>query len=304
MSPYRSRENLVAAFPAPRSSFGPPQTEPLFQLADFIRLLDARRRLIGRIALGTILCALAVVLVLPTIYASSSVVLLDPRKNSITDLSAVLTPPPASDPAAVQNQIQIIASRELAWAVIDRLKLMDDPEFNPAIAQPSLVELLGEMISLLNPRNWFENVTFANGTLSRERVIDTFQRHVSADSQGLSTSIAITATSRDAAKAALIANTMADAYVTSQVADKIGTTTATTDWLNKRLSDLAQQLQIQQEAIQRYKAEHDLNDSAPGNSIIDQQMVGINGQIVAARSELAEKQAINNRIMHIYLRSA
>ncbi len=295
MSPYRSRENLGAALTAPRSRFGPQQTEPLFELADFIRLLDARRRLIGRIALGTVLCALVVVSVLPTIYASSSVVLLDPRKNSITDLSAVLTPP-TSDPASVQNQIQILSSRELAWTVIDRLKLMDDPEFNPAIAQPSLVELLGEMISLLNPGNWFENVTFANSTLSRERVIDRFRRHVSADSEGLSTSIAITATSRDAAKAALIANTMADAYVTSQVADKIGTTTATTDWLNKRLSDLAQQLQIQQEAVQRYKAEHDLNDSAPGNSIVDQQMVGINGQIVAARSELAEKQAINNRI--------
>jgi polysaccharide biosynthesis transport protein len=294
MSSYRPYENLVPASPAPRSSFGP-QTGPHFQLADFIRLLDARRRLIGRVALGTILCALALVIVLPTIYASSSVVMLDPRKNSITDLSAVLTPQ-ASDPAAVQNQIQIITSRELSSNVVDRLKLMGDPEFNPAVAQPSLVELLGEIVSLLNPRNWFENITPADGTLSRDRVIDAFQRHIAADAQGLSTSITITATSRDPAKAALIANTMANAYVTSQVADKIGTTTATTDWLNKRLQDLAQQLQIQQEAVQRYKAEHDLNDSAPGNSIIDQQMVGINSQIVAARSELAEKQAINNRI--------
>jgi Mrp family chromosome partitioning ATPase/LPS O-antigen subunit length determinant protein (WzzB/FepE family) len=135
--------------------------------------------------------------------------------------------------------------------------------------------------------------------LSRDRVIDAFQRHLSADAQGVSTSIVITATSRDAAKTALIANTMADAYVKSQIADKIGTTTATTDWLNKRLQDLAQQLEIQQEAVQRYKAEHDLNDSAPGNSIVDQQMVGINTQIVAARSELAEKQAIDNRIRQL-----
>ena len=48
--------------------------------------------------------------------------------------------------------------------------------------------------------------------------------------------------------------------------------------------------------MQRYKAEHNLNDSAPGNSIVDQQMVGISAQVVAARSELAEKQAINDRI--------
>ncbi|HSS13227.1 MAG TPA: GumC family protein, partial [Rhizomicrobium sp.] len=265
-----------------------------FQFADFIHLLEARRVLILRIALATIVFALTVAILLPTTYASSSVVMLDPRKNSITDLSAVLTPQ-LVDPAAVQNQIQIITSREMAAGVVDRLKLQSDPEFNPDLAAPGLLSLLGDLVTMLNPKNWFE-ITSANGALNRERVIENLQRHVTVDAEGLSTSITITARARDPAKAALIANTFADAYVKSQLADKIGVTTATTGWLNKRLQDLAQQLQIQQEAVQRYKAEHNLNDSAPGNSIVDQQMVGINAQIVAARSELAEKQAINNRI--------
>ena len=46
--------------------------------------------------------------------------------------------------------------------------------------------------------------------------------------------------------------------------------------LNTRLQDLAQQLQAQQEAVQRYKAQNNLNDSAPGNSLVDQQMAAIN----------------------------
>ena len=290
MSPYRARDEMAPAFLPPRS-YAP---TPPFLFADFIHLLEARRVLIVRIALGTILFALGVALLLPTTYASSSVVMLDPRKNSITDLSAVLTPQ-LSDPAAVQNQIQIITSRELAASVADRLKLQDDPEFNPDLANPGLLQLLGDLVTMLNPKNWFE-INPANRTLSRERVIENLQRHVRVDAEGLSTSITITATARQAGKAALIANTYADGYVKSQLADKIGATTATTGWLNKRLQDLAQQLQIQQEAVQRYKAEHNLNDSAPGNSIVDQQMVGINTQIVAARSALAEKQAINNRI--------
>jgi succinoglycan biosynthesis transport protein ExoP len=295
MSPYRPPNELIAAPYAPRGFTPPPYGPASFQLADFIRMLDARRSLIVRVTLGTVLCALAIVMVLPTTYASSSVVILDPRKNNITDLSAVLSPL-GNDPAAVQNQIQIITSRDLAGAVVDRLKLYDDPEFNPAAGQPSLVELVGEMFSLLSPRNWIENDAPVSGAMGRDRVVDALQRHVSADSQGLSTTITITATSRDAAKAALIANTLADAYVKSQVAAKVGATTATTDWLNTRLQDLAQQLQLQEEAIQRYKAEHNLNDSAPGNSIVDQQMVGISAQVVAARSDLAEKEAINDRI--------
>src|SRR6201996_3818303 len=290
MSPYRPPHEYLPAAYAPHG-YAP----PAFQFADFIRLLDARRALIMRVALATILCGLAMALVLPTIYASSAVVMLDPRKNNITDLSSVLAPL-GNDPASVQNQIQIITSRDLAGAVVDRLKLTDDPEFNPALARPNMFQLAGEMLSLLNPKDWSDGDMPVTSGLERDRVVENFQQHISADAQGLSTAITINATSHDASKAALIANTMADVYVKSQVAQKLNASNATTDWLNQRLSDLAQQLEVQQEAIQRYKADHNLNDSAPGNSIVDQQMVGISTQVVQARSDLAEKQAIDDRI--------
>lgn len=295
MSPYRPPHEYLPAAYVPRSYAAPPYAPPAFQFADFIRLLDARRVLILRVALATVLCGLATALVLPTIYASSAVVMLDPRKNNITDLSSVLAPL-GNDPASVQNQIQIITSRDLAATVVDRLKLTDDPEFNTALARPNMIQLAGEMLSLLNPKNWMEGDMPATSGLERDRVIENFQSHVSADAQGLSTAITINATSHDASKAALIANTLADAYVKSQIATKVGATNATTDWLNTRLQDLAQQLEVQEEAVQRYKAEHNLNDAAPGSSIVDQQMVGISAQVVQARSDLAEKQAINDRI--------
>ena len=294
MSPYRP----ITTYVPPPAGYSQPVYAPPpsgFELADLIRLIDARRQLIVRVMLGTILCALAAAMILPTTYTSSSEVMLDPRRNNITELTAVLSQLPA-DPASVQNQLQILQSRDLASIVVERLHLDQDPEYNPALANPSLVQLLGEMGSLINPKNWFENDTPASTHLSRDRIIENFQKHVSANAEGVSTSITITATARDPAKAALIANTLADAYVKSQVATKINASTATTDWLNQRLSDLSQQLQAQEEAVQRYKAEHNLNDSAPGNSIVDQQMVGISTQVVQARSDLAEKQALQDRI--------
>ncbi len=295
MSAYRPTNEFVPTDFAAGRFVAPTHAPASFQFADFVGLLDVRRALILRVALATILCGLAVALALPTVYASSTVVMLDPRKNNITDLSAVLSPL-GNDPASVQNQIQILTSRDLAGSVVDRLKLIDDPEFNPALSRPSATRLMGDLLSLLNPRNWFEAQPSATAGLLRERVIDNFQQHILADPQGLSTAITITATSHDAAKAARIADTMADAYVKSQIATKISATNATTDWLNSRLHDLAQQLQVQEEAVQRYKAEHNLNDAGPGNSILDQQMVGISAAVVQARSDLAEKQAINDRI--------
>jgi uncharacterized protein involved in exopolysaccharide biosynthesis/Mrp family chromosome partitioning ATPase len=272
--------------------YAPPAYAPSgFQLADLIRVLDARRGLILRVTLAIVICALVVALALPTIFSSSATVLLDPRKNSVTDLSAVISPL-TTDPATVQNQIQIITSRGLAASVVDRLKLASDPEFNSAIAAPGL----GDVLSPLNPRNWFDAKLPASAALQRERVIDALRRHVWADAQGLSTTISISASSRDAIKSAQIANAVSDAYVKNQISNKIDATNATTDWLNRRISDLALQLEVQQAAIQRYKATHNLNDSAPGNSIIDQQMVGISGLVVAARSDLAQKEAVASRI--------
>ncbi len=119
---------------------------------------------------------------------------------------------------------------------------------------------------------------------------------MSAGANGLSTAITVTATSRDAGKAARIANEVVHTYIGDQIAIKRSAAGNAASWLNQRISDLSEQLRQQQSAIAAYKAVHGLNDSAPGSSLVDQQMGGINAQIVLARSELAEKQAQSDRV--------
>ena len=196
MSPYRPPSRLPASYAPPPGygpSYGPPPSA--FNLTDFFRLLDARRGLIIRVALATILCAVALAMVQPTTYSSSAVVILDPRKNNVTETTSVLSPL-APDAATMQNQLQILTSRELATTVVDRLKLQDDPEFNPTLARPSLMQLVGQMFSLLHPKNWFGNDMPAPGTLGKDRIVDNFLGHISADAQGLSTAMNVTARSR------------------------------------------------------------------------------------------------------------
>ena len=73
----------------------------------------ARRGTVLRVALAVIVLAVLVALILPRQYTSSAVVMLDQRKNNFTDLSAVLSQLP-TDPATLQNQIQILTSRDIA----------------------------------------------------------------------------------------------------------------------------------------------------------------------------------------------
>src|SRR5580692_8112007 len=110
------------------------ETAPAFRASDVARVARARTGLILAIAALVVAAAFAVLQVWPTLYTASASVMLDPRKNNITDLSAVLSQLP-TDPASLQNQIQILQSRDLAERVIVKLKLYDDPEFTKSVKQ-------------------------------------------------------------------------------------------------------------------------------------------------------------------------
>jgi uncharacterized protein involved in exopolysaccharide biosynthesis/Mrp family chromosome partitioning ATPase len=286
MSPYRPTSTYL-------TGYAPPAAPPGFQFADFVGVLSARRDLILKVALAVIVAAVLTALMLPRQYSSSAVVMLESRKNNITDLSAVLSQLP-TDPATLQNQIQIITSRELAAEVITRLQLYNDPEFNPVLTPPGPSAIF--RLSFWFPQSSQGGAAGGDTNAIHDRILGNFLRHVSADANGLSTAITIYANANDPKKAQDIADALAQAYVDSQVAQQKNANQGTSDWLDKRTNDLAQQLMLEQQAVQAYKARHGLNDSAPGNSLVDQQMAAINAQIVLARSDLAEKQAAMDRV--------
>ncbi len=258
-----------------------------FQFEDMSRIVRTRGRLIRNVALGLFALTLLVLALLPSHYASSALVMLDPRKNNVTDLSAVLSDLP-TDSASVQNQIQVLSSRDLAAQVVDKLDLMQDPEFN---APPTMVAL--------NPVHWLfpSDETEADVEVRQfNNTVDNFLKKLTVSAVGMSTTIEVTFSSRDPAKSARIANALVDAYVEQQLGAKFDATHKTTEWLLQRIRLLAQQVQADEAAVQRYKAENHLNDMADGAPLIDQQMGGIDTQLVQARADLAAKLASYNRI--------
>lgn len=244
--------------------------EAPFGAADLLRVIANRKGLIGLIAILTVLATAAVMFNLPTLYASTAKVMLDPRKNTVADAATVLSAF-STDPSSVQNQLQVLSSRDLAQKVVTKLHLEDDPEFNPA--------LTGKAAG-----NW------------RDSVVNGFLSHLDVALNGASTTIDVTFKSKDPEKAARIANALAKSYTDDQVAVKVTAARKAAQWLSERMHALSAQVQQQEAAIQLYKAENDLLESAPGSSLVDQQLMAINTQLVAAQSDLAEKKAAYERV--------
>jgi uncharacterized protein involved in exopolysaccharide biosynthesis len=274
MSTHVARPESTAP---PEASFGP---------ADFLRVLSERRHLIRNVTIATVVATAAVMFSLPTLYTTSAVVLLDQRKNAVADASSVLSALP-TDPAAVQNQIQVLSSRDLALKVIDKLHLDADPEFNPALGGGGLPDL--------NPLHYLRGGGGGPAD-GREAAVTSFLNHLDVSSLGVSTSLEVSFRSKDPAKAARIANALAKAYTEDQIAVKRDAARQAASWLTERMHQLSAQVQEQESAVQLYKAEHDLVEAADGKSLVDDQLVAINNQLIAAQSDLAEKKAAYDRV--------
>ncbi len=266
-----------------RASFSGTDTDGAdpFRPSDLARLARARMRLILTVTFCVVALAATIVFALPSRYSASSIVMLDPRKNNVADVSAVVSELP-SDPASVQDQIQILTSRDLAGRVIDRLGLANDPEFNPSLAPGLLSSVLG--------------APDRTPQMLRDAEIDALLKHLTVEALGLSTAISITYSASDPEKAARIANAIAGIYISTEVDATLNATRTTTDWLNSRIRQLSRQVQAAEANVEAYKAEHSLHETADGSSLVDQQLTAINGQLVDAKSDLAEKQANLGRI--------
>jgi uncharacterized protein involved in exopolysaccharide biosynthesis len=268
-----------------------------FRFSDLLRVLGERHGLIRTITIAVSGLTLLVLMTLPTLYSTSSVVMLDQRKNNVADLSSVLSALP-TDASSVQNQIQLLSSRELALRVISKLKLYDDPEFNPVLKQDGPPGV-GDVVRLLNPANWGQAQQGGSADSQRDAIVSNFLSRLDVSALGLSTSITVTYTARDPVVAARIANALADAYTEDQVATKVAAARNATQWLTDRMHQMAQQIQIEESAVEQYKAQNNLVDSSAGSSLVDQQLAAINAQLVAAQSDLAEKQATYDRVASV-----
>ena len=235
-----------------------------FQFSDLVRVAGERASLILAVATVFVALTMLALVLWPTTYTATATVMLDPRINAVMQNSAVLSAQP-TDPASVQNQIQLLISRDIAAEVIADLKLSEDPEF----AAPG----------------------FSGEMPSPDDVIDTFEKHLTVSAVGLSTTFTIAFASHDPDKAARIANAIAQAYLQDEVNTQNAASRDTSNWLLARIHVLAHQVQQAESAAQQYKAVNNLTDTGTGNSLVDEQLIGVNSALVAAKSDLAEKQA-------------
>lgn len=250
-------------------------------LHDATLMLRRHMRLIVSTAVAFSVLALLLSFVITPKFQGSAVVLLEPRHTDVVKDESVLSSLPA-DTSVLRSEMDIIQSRTVVDHVIDKLDLLNEPEFNKT-------GFLGK----LNPFNWFSKPRTEEEKLARHRtaVAEQVLGHLDVTNDGRSYSIYVNFSSESPARAALIANTFADEYIVDQLENKYDATTRANKWLNERLSSLKQQVEASEHAVSKFREAKRLILVNGDVTIAEKQMDDITTSLNEARTETSQAEA-------------
>ncbi|WIW47817.1 polysaccharide biosynthesis tyrosine autokinase [Bradyrhizobium sp. 62B] len=219
-------------------------------------------------------------------FTSTASMVIDTRKVQLFQQQSVLGDI-AVDSATVETQVEILKSENISLAVIRDLHLIDDPEFTGAGG--GLIGAVAGLLSAGHASSEFEQTRKALGLFEKNRTVKRL---------GLTYVMEIAYTSKDPAKAARIANAIADAYIVDQLEAKYQATRRASVWLQDRIKELRTQASAAQKAVVDFKTANNIVDTG-GRLMNEQQLAEVNSQLIMAHAATAEAKARMDRISDI-----
>ena len=269
------------AQPAPRTPAG-------FSVLELGRLLWRRRIAIVGAALIGACAAVAIGKGLSPKYLATAQLYVDPRELQLVDRELT---PRAQDVSGlsmvVESQARLITSNNVLLQVIRNTNLDRDPEFGGVSKNifGVLLGLFGLEIPVADPTK-----------VEQMSALDALNRHVTVKKTDRSFIVDIDVWSRDPAKAAMLANALAQAYLTeSRNSQATAARRATTD-LSGRLMELKDRLRKAENALAVYKAQNNFVGTQD-TLISDQQLSASNQRLAAARAATLDAQAKYDQIV-------
>lgn len=227
------------------------------------------------VVVATAALAAGYAVVKPPVYTATTQIILDPRTGN--DGSYAASGGNGVDPMAVDSQVEMLKSRDIARAVTLELKLVDDPRFtNPS--------WLSRWLGSQRPRD----------LKTREQaIVEILSQNLDVHSLGLSSVISVSYRDPSADNAARIANAFARAYIDGQLSVKAEEARQVVNWLKSRLIVLQDNAARSEMALKEYQASNGLFglQSSTGATLAQQQINAMTIDLSRATDEEAVARA-------------
>lgn len=262
------------------------KSEASFNVLELVSLLWRRKIAIASAALIGACLAVTIGKSLTPRYTATAQLYVDPRELQLVDRELT---PRAQDVSGmsmvVESQARLITSNGVLLQVIQQANLDKDPEFGGGGDAKTLMNSLLGLIGL-QPRA----PSAADIKDVQLAALDALNKHITIRKGDKSFIVDIEVWSTDPAKAAMLANTLTNTYLTDSRNSQALAARRATGELSGRLKELRERLRNAETALATYKAQN--NFVGTQDSLIsDQQLSNSNQRLSAARAATMDAQA-------------
>ncbi len=259
--------------------------------AGFLRALWRRKVIFASITIIAIGVVSLVVLRMPSQYVAHALVAIgDPLVRSRLPYASAQTGAggTAPDTGTVQTEVEVLKSPQLALEVIHDLKLVENPDFNPAAMglKPGLVarlkaRLLG-VAAEAPPRN---------SAVELAQTVESFLGHLKVSVKDNSRMLDVGFESRNPQLAMQISNSIVDRYVDSQLEVRSRSAQRTSAWLRDKIAQLQGKVEEAEKAVERFRSQAGLFSTPGGSPLLLKQMTDVSGELANAQTARAALEA-------------
>jgi len=254
-------------------------------------ILRRQRLLMASIVLFCLCLGAAFIFTAQQRYTATALLIIDSRKSQGLQQQSPLGVDLPLDSPTVDSQVEVLKSENISLSVIKDLHLIDDPEFTGASG--GLFGLIEGALSFLS-----SSAEAPSEYQLTRRALSVFEKRLSIKRVGLSYVIEIGFQSTSPARAAGIANAIAEAYIVDSLEAKYQSSRRAASWLQDRIKELRSQASAAERAVVDFKAKNNIVD-AGGRSLTEQQLAETQSALTVARSQTSEAQARLDRITAI-----
>tara|TARA_R110002096_G_scaffold8312_8_gene34878 strand:+ start:304 stop:2430 length:2127 start_codon:yes stop_codon:yes gene_type:complete len=280
--PQQVRDNEVMA-----------PNEQMVDLGEIFRIIWRGKWFIGALASLFLVVAFyyAYVIVVPQ-YRATAVVILETQQENVVDLQSVVGGLDG-DTSTVNSEVEVLKARGLMGKVVDRLDLVNDPEFNRSLQEPDFKTRAKAVIKTLigwpeAPRPDLSEDAIAKRAY--DKTVSALLDSVTIKNITKSLVFQVTVESQDRAKSALIADTIVEVYILNQLEVKFDATEQATTWLSERVAALQIELQEAEAKVADFSGATDLI-SVDSLKALERQAKELRDRIASATAATAAARA-------------
>jgi polysaccharide biosynthesis transport protein len=267
---------------------------------DVERLIAVVRRQWRVVAICIVIFAiLGLVYILTAVprYTALTSVLIDRGNSEIVNQMSSNVGIPIEDDASVLSEVELFKSDSISLTVVDKLKLLDNPEFTSPARSP-----ISMLRSLLNFRTWFasDDVAADDADTKRHNAADKIVTEMDVERIGRSYALSISYTSTSPELASSVATAIAEAYLVDKLNSKYDATRRASDWLQERIDELKQKALESDLAVQKFRTANGLVAAGGQFQLLsDQQLSELTTQLIGAQADTARARAKYERVKSI-----